>query len=164
MRRQCPFVLVMVAVLAASNPISFAQGPGDAHLQGNNAPSLVGAWSIDVTPTLRPPFASIGTFSADGTLTNISVPSLGFPLESAGYGEWVRIGHHRFAITFHTVVGDGAGNLGGRQKVRATLTVGAHGDRLTGVFQVDVFDPSGGLIVSDTGTVQGRRLRVEALP
>jgi len=31
-------------------------------------------------------------------------------------------------------------------------------------FQVDYFDPFGGLIVSDTGTVQGQRLRVEALP
>ena len=161
MRTKLPVILVIVAGLAAVAPVSLAEGQADAQLQGNSAPTLVGAWSIDVTPTLRPAFVSVGTFSADGTLTNISVPSLVVP-ESAGYGEWVRIGQHRFAITFHTVVSDGAGNLSARGKVRATLTVA--GDTVTGVFQVDYFDPSGGLIASDTGTVQGRRLRVEALP
>lgn len=164
MRSRFPLVLVMIAFLAALRPIAFAQPSADASLQGNSAPTLVGAWSIDVTPTLVPAFVSLGTFSADGTLTNISSPSLGFPPESPGYGEWVRVGTHSFAITFHTLMGDGAGNLAGRGKVRATLTVGSGGDKLHGVFQVDVFDTTGGLIVSDTGTVKGRRLRVEALP
>jgi hypothetical protein len=164
MRKQFLLVPVMVTCLAALSPIAFAQKPGEVNLHKNNAPALVGAWSIDVTPTLVPAFASLGTFSADGTLTNISSPSLGVPPESPGYGEWVQVGRHRFAVTFHTLMGDGAGNLAGRQKVRATITVGPKGDKLNGVFQVDVFDATGGLIVSDTGTVQGRRLTVEALP
>jgi hypothetical protein len=163
MRKTFPLVLVMVAVLAALRLIA-AQTPADVTLQGSNARTLIGAWSISVTPTLAPAFASLGTFSADGTLTNISSSSMGFPPESPGYGEWVRVGPDRFAITFHTLLGDGAGNLAGRGKVRATLTVGSKGDSVAGVFQVDVFDPSGGLIISDTGTVQGSRLKVEALP
>ena len=164
MRNRLPLVFAIVAFLAALHPIASAQPSGNASLQSQSAPTLVGAWSIDVTPTLAPSFVSLGTFSADGTLTNISSPSLGFPPESPGYGEWVRVGPRSFAITFHTLVGDGAGNLGGKGKVRATLTVGPKGDTLTGVFQVDVFDATGGLIVSDTGSVTGSRLRVEALP
>jgi hypothetical protein len=126
--------------------------------------TLVGAWFIDVHPTLIPAFVSLGTFSIDGTLTNISSVSLGTPPESPGYGVWVRTGRRTYASTFQTIMGDGAGGLGGTQKVRATATLGSGGDRLTGVFQVDVFDPSGALIVSDTGTVEGRRIKVEALP
>lgn len=41
--------------------------------------------------------------------------------------------------------------------------VGPSGDEFTGVFQVDVFDATGTLIVSDTGSVQGRRITVEPL-
>ena len=163
MRTKLPLVLVTVAILAFLRPTA-AQNTADAALQNSSARTLVGAWSIDISPTLVPAFTSLGTFSADGTLTNISSSSLGFPPESPGYGEWVRVGPHTFAITFHTLVGDGAGNLGGRQKVRATLTVDPQGGELTGVFQVDVFDAVGGFIVSDTGTVHGSRLRVEALP
>ena len=164
MRKRLSSILVAAAFLAALRPIASAQPPADASLHSSSAPTLVGAWSIDVTPTLVPAFTSLGTFSADGTLTNISSPSLGFPPESPGYGEWVRVGRHRFAITFHTLMGDGAGNLAGRQRVRATLTVGPKSEQVSGVFQVDVFDANGGLLVSDTGTVKGSRLKVEALP
>ena len=86
---------------------------------------------------------------------HISTPSLGFPPESPGYGEWAKIGGHTYAITFHTLYGDGAGNFGGRGKVRATVTVGPNGDDVSGVFQVDIFDAAGVLAASDTGTVKG---------
>ena len=109
MRKRLSSVLVAAALLAALRPIASAQPPADAGLHSSSAPTLVGAWSIDVAPTLVPAFTSLGTFSADGTLTNISSPSLGFPPESPGYGEWVRVGRHGFAITFHTLMGDGAG-------------------------------------------------------
>ena len=60
-------------------PIASAQPPADASLHSSSAPTLVGAWSIDVTPTLVPAFTSLGTFSADGTLTNISSSIVGLP-------------------------------------------------------------------------------------
>jgi hypothetical protein len=89
---------------------------------------------------------------------------MGFPPESPGYGEWVRTSRHGYAITFHTLLGDGAGNFVGRGKIRSTITVGPEGDTFTGAFQVDVFDAAGGLLFSDTGTVTASRLRVESLP
>ena len=157
-------VLVAAAALATLSHVSSAHVTAQENLDSGRGPkTLVGAWFVDVTPTLVPPFLSLGTFSRDGTLTNISVPSLGSPPESPGYGVWVKTGDHTFASTFHTVVGDGAGGLGGTQKVRSLVTVGPRGDDFEGVFRVDVFDAGGALIVSDTGTVRGRRITVEPL-
>jgi len=164
MRSRFPLVLMTVAFLATLPPLASAQPADDASIHSDNARTLVGAWFINVTPSLAPAFASLGTFSADGTLTNISSSSMGFPPESPGYGAWVKVRRHTYAITFHTILGDGAGNFAGRGKIRATLTVGPDGDTLTGVFQVDVFDATGGLLFSDTGTVTGNRLSVESLP
>ena len=42
--------------------------------------------------------------------------------------------------------------------------MGASGDEFTGDFQVDLFDPSGLLLVSDRGIVTGTRIKVEPLP
>jgi len=164
MRRRLGWVLVIVAALAAFNQTPSAQIAADAKSSSaQESKTLVGAWFITVTPTLRPAFVSVGTFSSDGTLTNISSPSLGFPPESPGYGVWVKTGKRTSAITFVTVLGDGAGNFAGTDKVRAILTVSSTGDGISGVFRVDVFDPGGMLIVSDTGTVQGTRIKVEPL-
>ena len=165
MRRSFSWVFITVAALAAFSQGSSAQPTLDAAGSGFQTPqTIVGAWWVDVTPTFVPPFVSLGTFSGDGTLTNISSVSLSVPPESPGYGVWARTGRRRFASTFFTVVGDGAGNIAGTNKVRATMTVSPDGDHMTGVFQVDVFDPGGTLIVSDTGTVKGHRIKVEALP
>ena len=49
-------------------------------------------------------------------------------------------------------------------KVRASLRLSADGDEFTGVFLVDVFDPNGVLLGSDTGNVMARRIKVEPLP
>jgi hypothetical protein len=158
-------VLVAAAALAALSQVSPVHVTAQEPLNSGRGPkTLVGAWFVDVTPTLVPPFVSLGIFNRDGTLTNTSSSSLGVPPESPGYGAWVKVGGQRFASTFHTVVGDGAGGLGGTQKVRALVTIGPSGDEFTGVFQVDVFfDAHGTLIVSDTGSVQGRRITVEPL-
>jgi hypothetical protein len=164
MGRKLVRILVIALALVAFSKAASAQGPADGNVDRGLGPkTLVGAWFVDVTPTLVPPFLSLGTFSRDGTLTNISVPSLGSPPESPGYGVWVKTGDHTFASTFHTLVGDGAGGLGGTQKVRAFVTVGPSGDNFEGVFRVDVFDAGGALIVNDTGTVRGRRIKVEPL-
>jgi hypothetical protein len=135
---------------------------------GKNIPedpptSLVGAWSSEIDSTLLPDFLSLGTFNSDGTLTNISVPSLAVPTESPGYGVWARTGRRRFAVTFLTVVSDGAGNLVGTNKVRATLTTSKDGDRFSGNFQVDVFDAAGTLVVTDVGAIEGTRITIEPL-
>jgi hypothetical protein len=152
---------VVMSGLANTFPVPVASEGKSIH---EDAPtSLVGAWSSEIDSTLLPNFLSLGTFSSDGTLTNISVPSLAVPTESPGYGVWVRTGRRRFAVTFLTVVSDGAGNLVGTNKVRANLTTSKDGGHFTGEFQVDVFDASGATVATDVGTISGSRITVEPL-
>ena len=164
MRRSClKIVMATVAALSFAGLLHTTVAEAQAARQGSER-TLVGAWLSEVTPTLIPAFASLGTFSTDGTLTNISSSSMGFPPESPGYGVWTRAGRNTYRVTFVTLLGDGAGNLAGTAKIRATVAMTAKGDEFKGPFQVDVYNPAGALLVSDTGTVHGRRITVEPLP
>lgn len=149
--------LVLALVIASTIAVA-AQGTP------NGGKTLIGAWSNTVTPTLVDPSVGLGTFSADGTLTNISSVSLGSPLESPGYGQWVRTGPDTYAVTFLTISADAAGHHTLTSKVRGTLRLGANGDDFVGDFQVDFFDAGGTFIISDTGVVTGTRIKVEPLP
>jgi hypothetical protein len=156
-----PLTIALV-LFAVATPTT--QAEMDSRAQGNvAAKTIVGAWFSRVTPTVIPPFVGLGTFTADGGLINTTSLSLGFPLESPGHGQWVRAGRDRYDLTFFTVSADTAGNHILTSKVRAKLRLSADGDEFTGVFQVDVFDPNGGLLASDTGTVKSTRIKVEPL-
>jgi hypothetical protein len=151
--------LVMFAAAALSMQISAdVRGGSDAGTK-----TLAGAWFSTVTPTQVPAFVGLGTFSADGGITNTTSLSLGSPLESPGHGQWVRTGRDRYAVTFFTISADAAGNHILTSKVRANLQLSADGDEFTGVFQVDVLDPNGVLLGSDTGNVRAIRIKVEPL-
>jgi hypothetical protein len=100
---------------------------------------------------------------ADGGVINTTSVSLASPLESPGHGQWIQTGPRTFAITFVTLNADSAGTVLWTSKVRATLRLSTSGDEFTGVFRVDVFEPGGSLIVSDTGTVFSTRVKVEPL-
>jgi hypothetical protein len=131
----------------------------------NGGKTLVGAWSNVVTPTSpNPPFVGLGTFSSDGTLTNISSLSLGTNYESPGHGLWVKTGTNTYAITFFTIASNAAGQHIFTFKVRSSVHLSVSGDEFTGDFQVDVYDASGVFLGSDTGTVTGTRIKVEPLP
>ncbi len=171
MRKTFNRVLATVVAVVAMSQAPAAQGTPGVNHGGSGGKSLAGAWFSTVTPTLIPPFVSVGTFERGGTLTNISSVSLAFPPgviasgvpESPGYGVWAKTGPQTYAVTFLTITGDGTGGFAGTQKVRATLTIGPDGDQFDGVFQVDVLDPGGSLIVSDTGTIHGVRIKVQPL-
>ena len=168
MRKALNWMFAAVLAVAATSA-GLARESQDNAAGGNK--SLAGAWFLDITPTSVPAFVSLGTFGADGTLTNISSVSLAFPPgspasgvpESPGYGVWAKKGAQAYAVTFLTITQDGTGAFSGKQKVRATITVGPSGDDVTGVFQVDVFDAGGNLLGSDTGTLTGTRIKVEPL-
>jgi hypothetical protein len=79
--------------------------------------------------------------------------------ESAGYGQWVKIGKDRFAVTF---VGQGfdlgTGAISTTYKVRATLSWTNGHDQWAGPFVTDVYLPDGTLIFTATGNVTGDRI------
>ena len=93
MRRGISWGFIAVATLAALSQGSTAQSTLDGASSALQTPqTIVGAWWVDITPTVVPPFVSLGTFSGDGTLTNISSVSLSAPPESPGYGVWTERG------------------------------------------------------------------------
>ena len=156
--RRC--FMVALVLTALSQP-SFARGAADEKDSGHEPKTIVGAWFNTVQPTQRPAFVGLGNFSSDGGVVNTTSDSLPFPTETPGFGRWTKTGPQTYAITFFTLVGAPDGTLAATGKVRATVTLSPSGDEFTGVFQVDLVDPSGVLIVSDTGTVTGTRIKVE---
>ena len=169
MRKIFNRVLATVVAVVVMSQARATQGTPGVNHGGSGGKSLAGAWFSTVTPTLIPPFVSVGTFERGGTLTNISSVSLAFPpgvIASGCRARATACGQRpvqTYAVTFLTITGDGTGGFAGTQKVRATLTIGPDGDQFDGVFQVDVLDPGGSLIVSDTGTIHGVRIKVQPL-
>jgi hypothetical protein len=125
--------------------------------------TIVGSWWTNVRPTVLPPFLGLGTFTADGGVINTTSLSLSTPLESPGHGRWVQTGPRTFAITFATLSADSAGTLLWTSKVRARVRLTQSGDEFTGEFTVELFEPNGSLIASDSGTVHSTRINVEPL-
>jgi hypothetical protein len=153
---------IALALFTTATPATQAEMDSAAHGNGP-AKTIVGAWFSTVTPTVIPPFVGLGTFTADGGLINTTSLSLGTPLESPGHGRWVRTGRRTYDVTFFTISADAAGNHILTSKVRAKLTLSGDGNEFNGVFQVDVFDPNGVPLASDTGTIRSTRIEVEPL-
>ena len=153
------------AVLALSLVATADRGAAAAENSGLTAPvTVVGAWMVDVTPAVMPAFVGLTTFTLDGGVIETNSLAIGSPPETAGHGRWQRTGLRDFALTFWNVLGDGSGGFAGRAKVRARVRVQPDGNVWSGAFQVDVYDPSGTLVFSDSGTVSATRIRVEPLP
>ena len=156
-------VTIALVLLTAATPTTQAEMVSGAPGKGA-VKTLVGAWFSTVTPTVIPAFVGLGTFTADGGMVNTTSLSLGAPLESPGHGQWIKTGPRTYDVTFFTVSADAAGNHILTSKVRAKLRLSADGNEFTGVFQVDVLDPNGEPLGSDTGTIRSRRIEVEPLP
>jgi hypothetical protein len=156
--------LVLAVMLMAGNHPAFAQTLSTGEPSSDaESKTIVGAWFNTVHPTLRPAVVGLGTFTADGGLINTTSDALAFPTETPGHGRWVRTGRRSYAATFVVLIGASDGSFAAMAKVRANLTLSASGDEFTGVFQIDLFDSAGVPIISDTGTVTGTRVKVEAL-
>ena len=156
MRRMFAAV-VLVTALAAQAPSSL-----NAKDQGHGADkTVVGSWFVSVTPSVMPAFVGLITASADGGVIETNALTLASSLESPGHGQWMRTKHGRYALTFVNLEVNPDGSFAGTGKVRSTVTLGASGNELSGTFQVDIFDPNGVLLFSDSGTVSATRIEVE---
>jgi len=150
---------VMTALVTGVHAQSTVNGLGPQVQKHND---VTGSWIVNVSPTIQPHFIGLVTFTKDGGFTETN--SLGIPLESPGHGVWVRTGHREFALMFLNLEVDANGNFAGTGKVRATLTLDDAGNEMNGPFQVEVFDPDGNFLFSDSGTVHATRINVEPLP
>jgi hypothetical protein len=144
------FAIILMLTVAGFGTTGFGQA--DASGQ-----SIQGAFNVTVQfddPKLEGCVAPTMN-TADG-----GVMAAGCSLaESAGYGQWIRIGSGRFAVTF---VGQGfdlaTGAITTTYKVRATASWTSDHNHWAGPFVTDVYLPDGTLIFTATGTVHGDRI------
>jgi hypothetical protein len=104
---------------------------------------LVGTWEVTV-------MASGGVIGTDPD-----------PNVSTGIGTWEKIGPGSFGVTFVHFLSDQGAPLG-TLKVRAEITLDSKTDTFSGPFRTDVVI-GGNVVQSVCGTVQARRVDVEAL-
>jgi hypothetical protein len=158
-----PWLITVASLLAIAitalllKPTNARAGDG----RTGNPFTLVGSWHYEVGAPPGPTFTGYETFTEGGGSVEINSGPGG---ATAGIGTWTRIGHRRFLATLFKQQFDGAGNLAATIKVRRLITLNPQGDELTGIDNVDVFDPAGNLVFSPpAGVFSGTRLEPEHL-
>jgi hypothetical protein len=134
-----------------------------------NPDALLGTWIVQVSldPTSVPPgtllnFTELDTYDAGGGFVESnSGPAAGGP---PGHGNWVRTGHHQFALTQLRLGFDKDNNFTAINKIRSSLTLNRRGDEFTVSSQVDIILPNGTLLPFHPGaTAHGTRVAIEPL-
>ena len=136
----------------------------DGQISGVGAQNPAGSWIVEVSPTIQPHFVSLVTITSDGGIVETNSLALGSPPESPGHGNWIRTGPRSFATTFVNLLVDDQGGFAGTARVRSRVRLNKAGNVFTGPFQVDILDPDGNLLFSDSGTARGTRIEVEPMP
>jgi hypothetical protein len=149
--------VMMTAMVTGVDAQSTANGLDP---QGKKHSDLTGSWIVNVNPEGIPPFENLSTFTRAGSILN--TPETGS--ESVGHGTWVKTGNHQFASTFKSFLYDEAGQIAGKGKVRATVTLNKSADEFSGPFIFEAFDLNGNVVFSAPGTVHAIRINVESLP
>jgi len=142
---------VLVMLLGTQSNLRAASQPGH---------TLEGSWIVTVNPEGIPPFENLSTFTRDGSIVNTPETTS----ESVGHGTWVKTENHQFASTFKSFLYDEMGQISGKGKVRAAVTLNKSSDEFSGPFIFEAFDLNGNVVFSVTGTVHATRINVEPLP
>jgi hypothetical protein len=157
-----------IAILAMGMMLLFWIGRGataKAEDWDRDGRTLEGTWVVTVTqqacpngPAIAPPFKSLLTFNAGGTMTETTDNPMFFPaLRGPGHGVWSHTGRHTYSadtMAFVTV----NGVLAKTQKISQTIEIGDNPDHFTtAAASVQFFDPTGTLLVSGCATATGQR-------
>jgi len=127
--------------------------------------TLKGTWVVTVTqqacpsgPAIAPPFKSLLTFNAGGTMTETTDNPMFFPaFRGPGHGVWEHTGRHTYSadsIAFVTV----NGVLAKTQTIHQTIVIGDDPNQFTTTeASVQFFDPADNLLVSGCASATGQR-------
>lgn len=153
-------LLFSISVVSWSPPMSAAS---TQPLKADDKPhldKLVGAWNIDATGPTHPPVPALLVFTSDGIVMGARPP---LPFETPSYGNWITIDDENAAFTFMALTGSEKGPFSAKMKIRGTIHYDTATDSWRGPNHLDVYDPSGTLVFSDTGELSGTRIAVEPL-
>jgi hypothetical protein len=150
-------VFLIAALAALAVPSVAAARSTRAHDRDSaRSAAIVGTWSVQVTPTGAPTFAALLTFTPGGGVIETESDQPGTAL-----GAWKRTSPHRFAIAFETFIFTPSGP-GGHVVVRSVATL-TKKNTLSGPFKFDVFDPTGKVVQSGSGTATATRFVIPPL-
>lgn len=146
--------LALVATLALPSATSAHQGRSHEHGHGGSQ-QILGTWSVTVTPDGQPSFQALVTLHAGGGLTETESDAPG-----TGLGAWEQVGHNQYQFAFETFIFTATGAPNGHVIVRGLTTL--KDGTLSGPFKFDVYDPSGNVVQSGSGTTTGTRFQIPA--
>jgi hypothetical protein len=155
-------ILLLAALLALAVPAATLAKQGRSKHHGGSpenhgrSSQIVGTWSVQVTvkvPPGQPTFPALLTFSPGGGVVETESDAPG-----TGLGSWEKIGDHQYQFAFETFIFDNKGQPGGHVIVRNQVTV--NGDTASGPFKFDVFDPTGKIVQSGSGTATATRFQI----
>jgi hypothetical protein len=149
---------ITLAIAATVLNAQTAQKSDPEQLQGSYTVTV----SLDGVPG---EFKGFVTYTSDGTAVANEVVPFAPPLDNATFtedhGGWVSLGAGRFAVTFikfacikQTFVAS----------VRSRAIVESDEKGFHGRFRLDILDPSGQVLFSGTGNIQGERIVVDLSP
>ena len=127
--------------------------------QDKTAKMLPGSYAVAGETPVQGQFKALLTFTSDGNIIG-DEPSA---FETAAHGNWVSTKGSEAAYTFTSLLGGADGQFSGSIKVVGTLRLDVGQEKWTGPFKVEVFDASGNVILSDRGTLTGKRIQIESL-
>jgi hypothetical protein len=142
-----------------------------AHAQTVDGLPLVGSWLVAGIPpgAPAPPPRILVSFTGDGIalrtapMQQAAPPALGTDkmFISATHGAWLLNADGTYGLTFIGLAFDESGRFLATQHVRVTVQVNEN--QFDGPFRTDFVGADGQVLASASGTVQARRIEVEAL-
>jgi hypothetical protein len=141
---------------------SDAQQSGGHQSDGGN--SIVGLWKVSFTATDGSGYTDFGYSQWHGDGTELLNSGSHAPAtQNYCLGVWQQTGDRTYKLNHFALSYDfTSGVLNGKVNIREQVTLGPHGNRYSGTFTIDVYDPTGTTVVNHvTGNIVGKRITVD---
>lgn len=126
--------------------------------------SIVGMWKVSFTATDGSGFTDFGysQWHSDGT-EFLNSGSRAPATQNYCLGVWQQTGDRTYKLNHFALSYDfTTGVLNGKVNIREQVTLGPHGNKYSGTFSIDVYDPTGTTVVGHVaGDIVGRRITVD---
>ena len=157
----CSDSLAAMAAGAASVQSQSLLAQQDSESSKDNAEhaSIVGLWYVQFIAGGQTIQEAYQIWNAGGT--EVHNPNVDPRAGSVCLGAWKHTGRRTYKLAHRVWSYDINGNFMGTVHLSETLTLSNHGNKHSGSFTLDIFDPSGNFQTEVAGSVTGERISVE---